>query len=210
MSDWADEDLVPISALQHYLYCPRQCALIHVEQVFEENLYTLRGHAVHERAHEEGGESRGDLRVERALHLKHLGLGLIGISDVVEFDRLGTPFPVEYKSGSKKNSKADLVQLAAQAMCLEEMFHKSVNSGALFYFASKKRLLVSFDAAVKDLVIDTTNKVREIIKNSIVPAPIFDARCPNCSLIDICQPQMISNTDGIESELDALFKMEEY
>lgn len=208
-AEWAEDDLIPISALQHFLYCPRQCALIHVEQVFEENLYTLRGRAVHERAHEEGSENDGILRVERAMHLRHAKLGLVGVSDIVEFDATGTPFPVEYKSGSKKISRADSVQLGAQALCLEEMFGAQVQTGAIFYSTSKRRVPVKIDDALRDLVIETTARVRAMFRETLLPAPHYDARCPDCSLIDICQPKLLGQKDRINSEFRDLFSVEE-
>jgi len=207
--EWAEDDLVPISALQHFVYCPRQCALIHVEQVFEENLYTLRGRAVHERAHVEGSEIDGSLRVERAMHLRHVQLGLVGISDVVEFDAAGIPFPVEYKSGSKKISRADSVQLGAQALCLEEMFGVQIHTGAIFYSSSKRRVPVKIDCALRELVADTTSRVRAMLQETLLPAPHYDSRCPDCSLIDICQPRLLEPADRINSELRKLFCVEE-
>ncbi len=120
------DDYVLISALQHYAYCPRQCALIHIEQTFEENLYTLRGHRVHEKVNTPEYELIEGVRVDRALPLWSHQLGLTGIADVVEFLNDSTPYPVEYKSGSRKPRDADDIQLCAQALCLEEMFQRPV------------------------------------------------------------------------------------
>ncbi len=130
-------DPIPLSALQHWCYCPRQCALIHIEQVFEDNLFTQRGQALHKRVDDPGFEVRDGLRIERALPLFSDTLGLVGKADVVEFLPDGTPYPVEYKHGSR-NKRADIaacddVQLAAQALCLEEMFGTPVPEGALYY-----------------------------------------------------------------------------
>jgi CRISPR-associated exonuclease Cas4 len=131
-----DNDPIPLSALQHWAYCPRQCALIHLEQAFEENVHTLRGQAVHNRADQPGVTLRADLRVERALPLFNDRLGLVGKADVVEFLEDGTPYPVEYKHGSRNKKAAiaacDDLQLAGQALCLEEMSGKPVPEGALF------------------------------------------------------------------------------
>ncbi len=136
-------DPAPLSALQHWAYCPRQCALIHLEQVFEENLFTQRGQALHKRVDDPGYEIRDGLRVERALPLFSDRLGLVGKADVVEFLPHGTPYPVKYKQGSR-HKRADIaacddLQLAAQALCLEEMFGRVVSEGALYYAASRRR-----------------------------------------------------------------------
>lgn len=141
-----DDDPIPLSALQHWHYCPRQCALIHVEQAFAENIHTLRGQAVHKRVDEPGVEVRAGLRIERALPVWSERLGLIGKADVVEFEPDGTPYPVEYKHGTKRKAAhiaaSDDIQLAAQALCLEEMTGHVVAEGALFYASSKRRRIV--------------------------------------------------------------------
>lgn len=186
------DDLIPISALQHYLYCPRQCALIHVEQTFDENLFTLRGRRVHERADEPVHEVVDGVRVERALPLFAESLGLVGKADVVEF-REGVPYPVEYKSGKRGRKNADQVQLCAQAMCLEEMFGVQVEEGSLYYDRSRRRLEVSFDADMRALVIETIEAVRALLQRERLPAPVDDNRCPPCSLIEACMPGTVSH-----------------
>jgi CRISPR-associated exonuclease Cas4 len=185
------DDLVFISALQHYLYCPRQCALIHVEQTFEENLFTLRGQRVHERVDVPDVETVAEVRVERALPLWSKRLGLTGIADVVEFASDGTPYPVEYKSGPRKPRDADDLQLCAQAVCLEEMFGCSVPAGAIFHAASKRRREVRFDDSLRALVAETTQAVRALLVNKRLPPPVADARCTDCSLIDACLPHAL-------------------
>ncbi len=184
-----DDELIMISALQHYSYCPRQCALIHVEQVFDENLYTLRGQRVHERADvpEPDVEEEG-LRIERALPLFSERLGLIGKADVVEFTAGGTPYPVEYKSGPRRGWEHDELQLCAQALCLEEMFGREVAEGAIFHHATRSRRSVTFGAELRGRTEETVVRVREIMVRSEVPPPVADARCKNCSLIDTCMP----------------------
>lgn len=177
-----------ISALQHYSYCPRQCALIHVEQVFDENLYTLRGRRVHERADLPETDVEGGLRVERALPLFSERLGLLGKADVVEFSASGAPYPVEYKVGPARSWGHDELQLCAQALCLEEMFDSEVAEGALYRYASRSRVPVAFDAELRGRVEEATERVREILAHSELPPPVADARCKNCSLIDACMP----------------------
>ncbi|MDO8933106.1 MAG: CRISPR-associated protein Cas4 [Rhodocyclaceae bacterium] len=185
-------DPIPLSALQHWCYCPRQCALIHVEQVFADNLYTLRGQAVHKQVDQPGVETRAGLRVERALPVWSDRLGLIGKADVVEFEADGTPYPVEYKHGSRNKAAwiaaCDDLQLAAQGMCLEEMTGKTVSAGALFYANSKRRRAVAIDAALRGRVAAAVAAVRALLDAAVLPAPTFDKRCDKCSLSDICQP----------------------
>jgi len=147
------EDLIQLSALQNMVFCSRQCALIHIEQVWSENRLTAEGRLMHERTHEEGGESRGNVRIERAVMLRSLRLGLVGMADVVEFHRLEDgrwqPFPVEYKHGKPKVDDCDKVQLCAQAICLEEMLNVEIPGGALFYGKTRRRLDVAFDSDLR-------------------------------------------------------------
>lgn len=203
MSDAADP--VPLSALQHWCYCPRQCALIHVEQVFAENLFTLRGQAVHRRVDQPGVEIRAGLHFERALPVWSDRLGLIGKCDVVEFEAGGTPYPVEYKRGSRSKAAwiaaCDDLQLAAQAMCLEEMTGKAVPEGALFYASSKRRRAVAIDAGLRLRVEEAAAAVRGMLAAGDLPPPANDARCAKCSLIDLCQP-------GLRHEAGKLFDAE--
>ncbi|AFY70026.1 CRISPR-associated exonuclease, Cas4 family [Thalassoporum mexicanum PCC 7367] len=187
------DDYVMLSALQHYVFCPRQCALIHVEQTFDENIYTLRGQRVHERVNIPEGESFEGIRVERSLTLWSHQHRLTGIADLVEFSFDHTPYPVEYKSGSRKPRRADDVQLCAQALCLEEMFGIAVPKGAIFHHASKRRREVIFDPDLRSLVIETAHQVRQMLTQSIVPPPVADQRCPDCSLLDACMPHAIQD-----------------
>lgn len=185
------DDPIMISALQHYVYCPRQCALIHLEQTFEENLYTLRGRHVHERADTPEHESMDGVRIERALPLYSDRLGLIGIADVVEFDAHNTPYPVEYKAGARQQREADEVQLCAQAMCLEDMLNTTVPEGALYYDRSRRRRIVPFTNNLRQQVITTIEAIRKLFNEARLPAPVADKRCPNCSLIDACMPHAL-------------------
>jgi CRISPR-associated exonuclease Cas4 len=195
---------IPLSALQHWAYCPRQCGLIHLEQAFDDNLHTQRGQAVHATVDKPGVEERKGLRVERALPIWHDELGLIGKADVVEFEPDGTPYPVEYKHGSR-NKAADIaacddIQLAAQALCLEAMTGRAVAEGALYYASSKRRRVVAIDAELRARVHETTLAVRDMLRTGLLPPPTTDARrCKGCSLRDRCQPQAVSRLhDGRE------------
>lgn len=206
-------DPIPLSALQHWAYCPRQCALIHVEQVFEENLFTQRGQALHKRVDDPGFELRDGLRIERALPLFCDRLGLVGKADVVEFLPDGTPYPVEYKHGSR-HKRADIaacddLQLAAQALCLEEMFGKPVPEGALYYATSRRRRVVAVDANLKakiELVIDA---VRDLLVAKVLPSPLNDDHCCACSLRDLCQPEALAPTAEHVAVLNSLFDVDD-
>lgn len=188
---------IPLSALQHWHYCPRQCGLIHLEQVFDDNVHTLRGQAVHTKVDKPGVETARGLRVERALPLWHDGLGLIGKADVVEFLPDGTPYPVEYKHGSR-NKAADIaacddLQLAGQALCLEAMMGRAVNDGAIFYATSKRRRVVPITAELRSAVAQTAQAIRRMLASSQLPAalPVSEQarKCKACSLRERCQPE---------------------
>ena len=202
LKEWREEEVVMISALEHYSYCPRQCALIHVEQVFDENLYTLRGHRIHERAHEPDSALEEGVRVERGLSLFSERLGLVGKADVVEFGSDGTPFPVEYKSGARRQKRHDDIQLCAQAMCLEEMFGRDVPRGAVYHYASRRRREAVFDGELRSLAEETVRAVRRMLLDADVPPPVADARCPKCSLFDACMPfTLVGFEKGAEARL---------
>ncbi len=186
-----------ISALEHYSYCPRQCALIHVEKIFDENIYTLRGRRAHERADVPESALEDGVRVERGLPLFSDRLGLVGKADVIEFGPGGTPYPVEYKHGPRRQTRHDDIQLCAQALCLEEMFGLEVLKGAIFHHSSRRRREVSFDGELRSLTGETVRAVREMLAAGSVPPPVADARCPKCSLFDACMPFA---PEGVERE----------
>jgi len=204
LTEWDIDDLVLISALEHYSYCPRQCALIHVEQTFDENLYTLRGRVVHERVDEPVVEFQEGMRVERALPLWSKRLGLIGKADVVEFHGT-TPYPVEYKHGSKREREHDDLQLCAQAICIEEMTGTPVSKGAIFYHSSRRRREVEFTDVLRAQVEAATIAIREMIKDKTLPAPVNDSRCRHCSLKDSCMPSVVGERARAAALLRDLF-----
>lgn len=200
-----DPNPIPISALQHWCYCPRQCGLIHLEQAFEENVHTLRGRAVHTAVDTAGLETRAGVRTERSLPLFHEQLGLIGKADAVEFEGDGIPYPVEYKHGSR-HKRADIaacddVQLAAQAMCLEAMTGRPVLEGALFYARSKRRRVVTISLELRAQVEEVASAVRKMLDSGALPPPTADrSRCRECSLKGICQPEAVA---ALEAGADA-------
>jgi len=198
-----EPDPLPISALQHWAYCPRQCGLIHLEQAFDDNLHTLRGNAVHARVDRPGVDTVRGVRVERSLPIWHDALGLIGKADTVEFGPDGSPYPVEYKHGSRHKAagiaSCDDLQLAAQAMCLEAMTGHTVRQGALFYASSKRRRIVDVTPALRADVESTAAEVRAMLRAARLPPPLIDEkaaqRCGGCSLRDRCQPQADASTE---------------
>lgn len=186
---FSDEDRIMISALEHYAYCPRQCALIHVEDSYAENLYTLRGNRSHRRVDRDGEHPHGpNVRVERALPLWSDRLGLTGRADVVEFHD-ETPYPVEYKYGRTRHHSPARVQLCAQAMCLEEMTGEVVPKGALFFTKSHRREQVKMTPALRQAVEEAVAAVRSLLRKEHMPPPVNDARCPKCSLKPACLPE---------------------
>jgi CRISPR-associated exonuclease Cas4 len=194
-----------ISALQHYVFCPRQCALIHIEQIWTESGLTAQGRIMHEKVHEEGNESRGPTRIARGVPLRSLRLGLVGIADVVEFRRIDRnhwqPFPVEYKRGKPKPDHCDAVQLCAQAMCLEEMLSVAVPEGALFYGKTRRRADVRFDETLRRETEKTAEKARDLIMSGVTPPPVYAKRCESCSLIGDCMPKKIEKSLSVKRYL---------
>jgi CRISPR-associated exonuclease Cas4 len=197
-----------LSALQHWSYCPRQCALIHLEQAFDENVHTMRGNAAHERVDEPGFETFEGVRAERALPVWSDKLGLIGKCDVVEFHPDGRIYPVEYKHGKKREKSHDDIQLAAQAMCLEEMTGTVITHGAIYHHGSRRRREVAITQELRDKVVETVNAIRAMMNSGKLPSPANDARCKECSLKEICQPQVIAEHAMQRGLLQNLFKPE--
>ncbi len=204
----ADAELVPVSALEHFSYCPRQCGLIHLEQVFDENVYTMRGRYAHERVHEVAHETRPDVRREYAMPIWSRRLGLIGRADLVEFTPEG-PYPVEHKVGKKRTWSHEAIQLCAQGMCLEEMLGVPVPRGAIYYHTSRSRREVEFDAELRWLVESTATAVRDMLRSSALPAPNFDARCRHCSLLDSCLPEVVRRPARERAWRAALYRVDE-
>jgi CRISPR-associated exonuclease Cas4 len=186
---------VPLSALQHYSYCPRQCALAYIEQAWDENLLTVRGGLAHVRADEYMVERNGAARTVHALPLSCERLGLTGKADVVEFQPGGAPYPVEYKHGKRHQRVHDDLQLCAQALCLEEMYGLPVPRGAIFHISSRRRRVVEFTPALRQRVVETAEAVRAMLLAGGLPPPANDSRCRNCSLIEICQPGVNARQD---------------
>ncbi len=187
---FSEDELVPISALQHMLYCPRQCALIHNEQQWVENRFTAEGRILHERTDVGGQERRNGVVIERGVPLRSRRLGVSGFADVVEIHDGKRPYPVEYKRGRPKAHRADEVQLCAQAMCLEEMLGTPIPQGALFYGRNRRRNTVAFDGGLRSLTERIAGNTRRMLAVGETPPPEYSARkCDACSLKEVCQPQ---------------------
>ncbi|MGB3742557.1 MAG: CRISPR-associated protein Cas4 [Castellaniella sp.] len=204
-----DENLLPLSALQHYLYCPRQCALIHLEQQWVENRLTAEGRLLHQRADTPQTEQRRGVRTVTAMPLLSLELGITGKADVVEFHRSETgerAFPVEYKRGRPKAHRADEVQLCAQALCLEAMLSAPVEAGALFYGQTRRRKDVPFDSELRNLTQRIIIEARAMIASQRTPSAHYEAkRCDACSLLELCQPRLLGRRcvgDWLKRQID--------
>lgn len=212
---YADDDLLPISGLQHLAFCPRQCALIHLERLWSENFLTASGRFLHEKTHSNISETRGGIRTVRGLLLQSRRLGLFGVADVVEFHKTSSAasesqkeplssfislpgrrglwqvYPVEYKRGRPKTHDADAVQLCAQALCLEEALNCHISEGALFYGQARRRAVVTFDCNLRAETERLAHDFHSLIDSQVTPPPVYDDRkCKACSLKEDCRPKL--------------------
>ena len=209
---WNDDDLIPLSALQHILFCPRQCALIHVEQLWVENKYTAEGRIMHEKVDGGGEQSRGKVCVEYGLYIKSNVLGITGRADVVEFhynkgaNPEWRPYPVEYKRGKPKKDNSDKVKLCAQAICLEEMYGTDIPEGALFYGKTRRRQVVVFDSMLRNETIRTAQLVHEMVKSRVTPKPVYSPKCDACSFVDLCLPRVIGKKRSVKTYLKKMLR----
>lgn len=201
---------IMLSALQHYSYCPRQCALIHQEQTFTDNVFTVKGNLAHKKV--DSGESgfKGKVRIERTLPLYSEKYQLTGIADVVEFLADGTPYPIEYKHGGRQKKIHDDVQLVAQALCLEEMTGKTITEGAIYHHKSHRRRCVTISEKLRQHTIDIIEQTHQLIASGKMPQPVDDpALCRACSLKEDCQPDMLRSSCRIQTIKNSLFIMED-
>ena len=206
---YSEEDYIQLSAIQHFFFCPRQCALIHIEQQWVENVFTAEGRLMHAHVHASSSANKKEIKIEYGTALYSSRLGLSGKADVIEFSRDENgklvPFPVEYKRGKPKPNDCDKVQLCAQALCLEEMLGVPVPEGTLYYGKTRRRLTVEFSKNLRKETIDAVRSLHDFIKEGKTPAPIYTKKCKWCSFIDICLPETIhrkmSVRDYIKDEL---------
>ena len=187
----SDPEPIPLSALQHAVYCLRQAALIHIERLWEENLFTAQGRALHETIDEPASQKRRGVRRVSSMPLASTRLGVAGVADLVEFrDGDPTPFPVEFKRGKSKLHRADEVQLCAQALCLEDMLHVRVPQGALFYAETRRRQTVDFTDELRALTQETIDAVVRLFAAGATPPAVYAAeKCRACSLAEPCRPK---------------------
>lgn len=191
------DPIIPLSALEHHLYCPRQCALIHVDGIWRENRATVAGSRAHRRVDTPGGRWERSRRVLRAIPLYSDRFGLIGRADGVELYEDGSIAPVEHKSGVRHGQAAD-VQLCAQALCLEEMFGKPVPCGYVWYGAKRRREAVSLDEALRSLTVSVVDAVRRNIADGTLPPAVADERCRECQLEPVCMPHVVIRPKAVE------------
>ena len=203
--NYSEDDLLPVSALQHLQFCERQCALIHIEQVWIENLFTAQGKVMHERVHSERSESRKDVRVEFGMPVRSLRLGLIGKADIIEFHRQPDgnwrPVPVEYKRGKNKIDNCDKVQLCAQALCLEETLGAVIPAGAIFYGKERRRTDVEFNAALRKETEEAVQRLHALVRSGITPKAVYKPACDSCSLFSYCLPKTMEQFKPVEEYL---------
>jgi len=211
---FTEDDLLPISALQHLAFCPRQCALIHIECAWAENRFTAEGRAMHDAVHKPQSEYQDGVHIARSLRLHSFRLGLVGQADVVEFHQLPNdhkggvelnsvagkwmPFPVEYKRGKPKAGNCDIVQICAQAICVEEMLGTTIEKGALFYGKPRRRQEIAFSNKIRLETETLTLRLHELIGAGKTPPARYEKKCGSCSLYEICAPK----TTGIRKDIN--------
>ena len=202
---YREDQYLMLSGLQHFSFCRRQWALIHIEKVWHENLRTVEGHIMHERAHDTSiYERRGNIISVRGVSISSAELGVSGECDVLEyhaaengvklnnFEGTWMPYPVEYKRGAPKDNPADRLQLCAQAMCLEEMLCCDINEGALFYGEIRKRQTVNFDSGLRQLVKEYLGEMHQLYERGYTPKVKASKSCNACSLKDLCIPKLMN------------------
>lgn len=206
-----EEDLVYISALQHLIFCERQWALIHLEQIWEESRLTAEGRQLHEKVDASGAESRRTIKIARGVRLRSLSLGLTGIADVVEFHhsekgKLTHLYPIEYKRGKPKQDLSDAVQLCAQALCLEEMLRTRVPKGAFFYGEIKRRIEIELDDLLRQKTIQYIKRLHELMKEKRTPIAKYEKKCDSCSLIQWCIPKCTNGSKDVNNYMGEIGK----
>lgn len=203
MTEYNEDDFLLLSGIQHFAFCRRQWALIHIEQQWQENLRTVEGNILHERAHNDGlTEKRGGIITSRGMAIFSRTLGVSGVCDIVElhkspdgvqiFGREGLykPVPVEYKRGKPKENDADILQLCGQAMCLEEMLLCEIQEAYMFYGEIKHRLKVSLDRDLRERVKKILKEMHELYERRYTPKVKPTRSCNACSLVEICMPKL--------------------
>jgi len=200
-----DRRLIPLSALQHYAFCPRQCALIHNERLWLENSLTSEGQLLHQRVDNGEPETRKGIRYERSVHVCAEKLGLTGQLDLIEIEIITNQYrPIEYKRGCSKSDNWDEIQLCAQALCLEEMLNIHIEEGALWYWKTRSREAVFINPVLRQQTLEIIGQVRKLFNDLVTPKAKYEAKCDSCSLYDICNPKLI-NRDKSKAYVESLF-----
>lgn len=201
-----EESMLMLSGIQHYVFCPRQWALIHIEQQWAENKLTAEGMIIHRNVDNPDYRQMNNGKITlHSVHVASMELGIYGICDAVElmpakegdsfishpkYEGRWMPYPIEYKHGCSKTSDCDRLQLVAQVMCLEEMYGITIPQASLFYFKTRKREIVPIDAQSRDMVRTCVDEMHQLYEKGMIPPPIVKPYCKKCSLVDICLPQM--------------------
>lgn len=209
---YSEDELLMISGIQHFSYCKRQWALIHVENQWERNVYTVRGDIVHEKVDDPFIlETRGDLIVSRSVPIISWELGFYGIADLIEFNKSETGvviqgkegyfniLPVEYKVGKPKESLYDEIQLCLQALCLEEMYGTKIEEGAMYYAKIRRRMKVHFDSRLRKYTTDIAAEMHKLISENVTPKENYGSKCDHCSLYNICLPKIMSKRKSVSA-----------
>lgn len=202
---YSESDLLPLSGLQHILFCERQCAFIHVEREWAENRFTAEGRIMHDRVHVQAHETRKGVRAEFSVAIRSFTLGVTGQADVVEYhpDRVR---PVEYKRGREKKDNWDRVQLCAQALCLEEMLSVDILEGDLFYGKIRRRRTVRFDDSLREQTRQAAERFHDMIRSGKTPPPTPTAACKTCSFVETCLPRAMGKRRSVHDYLNRILK----
>ena len=212
--NYTEDDLLPISALQHMAFCERQAALIHLEGEWLENKLTVEGHGLHDKVHEETVQTRDCVKLVRGLRVRSLELGLVGAIDMLELSPARaeengsaqmpglrgffSPYIVEYKRGRPKLDRCDEVQLCAQALCLEEMLGASLPESAFFYGTPRRRHVITLDEDLRTETKHIASRLHKMMDSKRTPQAEYSPRCQSCSLVDLCLPQALRETGGVK------------
>ena len=205
-----DDQMLMLSGIQHYMFCPRQWALIHIEQQWDDNRLTAEGLLLHKNVDNPAyRQKNGDTITLRAVHIASHSLGLYGICDAIEllpsdnsvdaithprYAGYWKPYPIEYKRGHRKPDERDEVQLAAQVICLEEMYNIHIHEAALFYNETRHREVITIDESLRHLTVELSKAMHKTFDSGITPNALEKRSCKNCSLIDICTPELTMKT----------------
>ena len=199
---YSESDYLLLSGLQHFRFCPRQCALIHIEQQWSENFFTAAGRVQHEKVHGNTAESRKTVKTERNLKIASALLGITGCTDAVEFYSDGKIIPIEYKHGKPKENTCDEVQLCAQVICLEEMLGCTITEGALFYFKIRRRIPVPITDELRRETIELAERFHRFIADGKTPAALYSRQCECCSFIDECFPESAGKRKSVRAYIE--------